>query len=579
MTSSPAALELCTDGASADAPAYFDVEAWAARTARPGDTFDEIDAAHACAFFPRYLTHSKGKWAGQPFELIGWQRAIVRAAFGWKRADGTRRFRKVYLEVARKNGKTQLAAGIALYLAFFSGEPGAEVYCAASNEDQALICFNEAKRMRGRSAYMKNTINAFKGNLSSTKVENGSKLEAITGRSDTKDGLNASGIIGDEFHAWKDRNLYDVLTTSTGAREQPLEVYITTAGTDEHSICYETREHAINVRDGVIEDHEMLPVIYAAGKDDPIDDPRTWAKANPSLGITVKPDYIAKKLKQARDMPRFMNTFQRLHLNIWTDAATTWIPREDWDRCNLRPVTLDALKGRACYGGLDLSAVTDLTALALFFPDDEAAADLSGDIWVHCWLPRGDGDALRERIKRDKVPYDLWAEQGLLTLTEGNVVDYDAIRAAVTGVAGDPPAAWGAPLRDLVEIRDIARDSWNATQITNQLMSDGAAMIDFGQGYRSMSAPAKEWEKMVLGQRLNHGGNPLLRWTNSCCAVMQDPAGNIKPVKPDRKMSSKRIDPIVAAIMAVGRAIAVRDESDRPPVVEIPVGYSMTAVA
>lgn len=564
--------------APAPAGVVFDIESWARSTAQPGDVFDETAAAHATTFFSRYLRHTKGKWAGQPFELIGWQRALVRTIFGWKRADGTRRFRVVYLEVARKNGKTALAAGIALYMAFASGEQGAEVYCAASNEAQANICFTEAKRMRGQSPFMKQITNAFKSNISS--LESFSKLEVLTSKSDTKDGLNVSGLVGDEFHAWKDRNLYDVLTTATGAREQPLEFYITTAGTDEHSICYETREHAINVRDGIVVDHELLPLIFAADKDDDIESPATWAKANPSLGVTIKPDYIEKKLKKARDLPRFMNSFQRLHLNIWTDAATTWIPKATWDSCNLRPVRnatgglAEHLLGRACFGGLDLSSTTDLTALALFFPDDLAAADLSGELFVHCWLPK---EGLAERIKRDKVPFDLWAEQGLLTLTDGNVVDYDMIRAAITGVGGDAPAGWGRPLRDLADIRDIARDRWNATQLTSQLMADQVNMVEFGQGYASMSAPAKQWEAMILAKRLNHGGNKLLRWMNQCTAVVTDqsPAANIKPVKPDHKKSSKRIDGIVASIMAVGRAIAMKDDV---PVISIPDDYQVAVV-
>lgn len=563
MTVSSAAL--LTDTAhGVREPPFFDVEAWAASTALPGDHFDEAAAEHACAFFPRFLRHTKGVWAGKPFILEGWQRATVRTVFGWKRADGTRRFRTVYLEVARKNGKTALAAGIALYLAFASGEMGAEVYCAASNEDQALICFNEAKRMRAQSPVMRARTNAFKKNISS--LEHFSKLEVLTAKSDTKDGLNVSGLIGDEFHAWKDPKLYDVLHTATGARSQPLEFYITTAGTDRQSICAMIRKRAMQVRDRVKPDHGFLPVIYAADKNDPIDDPKTWAKANPNLGISISREYLAAEAARAKELPRNLNAFKRLHLNIWTEQETLWIPRDKWEACNRRPVTFDLIRGRRGFFGLDLSAVTDLTALAGFFPWDNS---LGGDLWLHCWMPK---EGLAERVRNDGVPYDLWAEQGLISLTEGTVVDYDAVRAAISGVGGLPPAAWPGPVTEICNVVELARDRWNATQITTQLMGDGVTMVDFGQGFASMSAPSKELEKLVLAGELNHGGNELLAWMIDCTSITTDPAGNIKPVKPDRRETTSRIDGVVASIMGLGRAIAWRSEH---PIMSLPKGYEV----
>jgi phage terminase large subunit-like protein len=542
----------------------FDVEAWALRTARSGDYFDERAAEHACQFFPRFLRHTKGEWAGRPFQLEGWQRAIVRTVFGWMRADGTRRFRVVYLEVARKNGKTALAAGIALYLAFSSGELGAEVYCAASNEDQAMICFNEAKRMRSQSPVLRERTNAFKKNMSAT--ETFSKLEVLTSKSDTKDGLNVSGLVGDEFHAWKDQNLYDVLHTATGARLQPLEFYITTAGLDQDGICAKTRQHALEVRDGVADDHEFLPVIFAADRDDPIDDPRTWAKANPNLGVSIKTDYLAKEAKKAQQLPHLLNAFKRLHLNIWTEAETVWIPQPDWDACALRPVTLDTLAGRRCYAGLDLSATTDLTAIALAAEPQAGSsegADDVVDLFVHCFMPAA---RLAKATERDRADYQQWVDAGLITLTEGDVVDYDVIRAALTGTGGD--SVFGRPLAELVHLVDLASDPWNATHLRNQLMADGLTVVDFRQGFATMSPASKEWEARILSRRLNHGGNKLLRWMNRGTAVVQDPAGNIKPVKPDRKTSTKRIDGVVAGIMALARLVAAREPEVDPFVFE-----------
>lgn len=536
----------------------IDVEGWALSTARPGDRFDERAAQHAVVFFHRYLRHTKDKWADKPFILEPWQRAIVRTIFGWKRADGTRRFRVVYIEVPRKNGKTALAAGLALYLAFASGLIGAEVYCAASTEEQANICFSEAKRMRSLSSSLRERTDAFKKNISSTATN--SKLQLLSSKSDTKDGLNASGIIGDEFHAWKDRLLYDLLHTSTAARSQPVEIYITTAGLDEDGICADMRKEAIGVLEGSVDNHELLPVIYAADKDDPIDDPATWAKANPNLDISVRRDYLAAQAEKAKRLPRDTNTFKRLHLNIWTSQETLWIPIREWDPCNLGPVTLETLKGRRCYAGLDLSAITDLTALAVTAPRETGGLDL----WVHCWLPAHD---LAERVKRDRVPYDRWAEQGLLTLTEGNVVDYDMIRRYITGVlpAGADEhavkAAQTTALINQIDIAELAHDRWNSTQIVTQLSTDVHPewCVAFGQGYASMSAPSKEFEKLILARQLNHGGNPLLRWSVGCASIASDPADNIKPVKPDRRKSPARIDPVVAAIMAIGRAIVAQN--------------------
>jgi phage terminase large subunit-like protein len=536
----------------------IDVEGWARRTAKPGDWFDERAAQHAVTFFSRYLRHTKDRWANQPFILEPWQRAIVRTIFGLKRADGTRRFRVVYIEVPRKNGKTALAAGLALYLAFASGLQGAEVYCAASTEEQANICFSEAKRMRSLSTALRERTDAFKKNISANATF--SKLQLLTSKSDTKDGLNASGIIGDEFHAWKDKLLYDLLHTSTAARSQPVEIYITTAGLDEDGICADMRKEAIGVLEGTVDNHELLPVIYAADKDDPIDDPATWAKANPNLDISVRRDYLAAQAEKAKRLPRDTNTFKRLHLNIWTAQETLWIPMKEWDPCNLGPVTLETLRGRRCFGGLDLSAVGDLTSLGLTAPREDGGLD----IWSHSWLPR---EGLAERIRNDRVPYDRWADAGLLTLTEGNAVDYDMIRRFITGVlpAGADDAAMkaaaDAALINQVELVEIACDRWNSLQIVTQLKADTHEdwIVVFGQGFASMSGPSKALEQMVLRRLINHGGNPLLRWSMGCAAIASDAADNIKPVKPDRRKSPARIDPVVAAIMSIGRAIVAQD--------------------
>lgn len=517
----------------------FDVEAWARRTAKPGDVFDERAAEHACAFFPRYLKHTKGRWAGQPFHLLPWQRALIRTMFGWKRADGRRRFRKVLLEVARKNGKSALAAGIALYLAFCAGEQGAEVYCAATTKEQAALVFSEAARMRAQSPALRERTDYFKYNISAPSSF--SKLAVLSSDHGNKDGLNVSGLVGDEIHAWKERHLYDVLHTAQGAREEPLEFLITTAGADEASFWGEEHDYAEKVRDGEIDDHEYLPVLFCADKDDAIDDPLTWAKANPSLGYTIRHEYLAKEAAKALSQLSYINTFKRLHLNIRAAIERLWLSIDHWDKCNDRPLRWDDLKGRTGWGGLDLGSTIDLTAMAIVLPRD--GSDVL-DLFVHCWLPRA---RLQERIKVDKQPYDRWADQGLLTLTDGEVTDYDVVRRYISG--GDGTGG----LMKHMNLVECGRDPWAATQITTQLMGDGLTMIDFRQGYASMSAPSKEFERRVLNRTINHGGNPLLRFMAKSVSVVSDGADNIKPVKPDRRKAKYRIDGIVASVIAIGR--------------------------
>ena len=540
------ARKLADDVCRAFAVDLFD---FAKRTAPAGCRYDRREADRVVAFFRRYLRHTRGKWAGQPFDLDIWQEALLRVLFGWLRADGTRRFRILYLNIARKNGKTTLAAGIALYLLYADGEQGAEIYCAATDTDQALIVFNEAKRMRAQHTRLAADTFAFKKSI--TVPSTFSKLQVLSADSGSKDGLNASGIIGDEFHAWKDRALYEVLHTATGARAQPLEVLPTTAGAEKAGLCWETHEYALSVLAGEIKDPEFLPAIFAAGPDDPIDALETIAKANPSLTKTVGVDYLMKEARRARDLPRYENTYRRYHLGQWTEQVTRWLPLDKWDACQARPLGLDELAAnpRGGYFGLDLSAVSDLTALAGVFYRE---ADDIFDLWLRFWMP---GENLAERSRRDKVPFDRWVEEGWITATQGNVVDYDRIRAEITGMHGAARIEGAVPLMERVALRELAIDRWNATQITTQLAGDGVVVVPFGQGFGSMSAPSKYFEALVLAGKVNHMGNPVLRWMIKNVAVKTDPADNVKPVKPDRRVSTARIDGVVAVLMGLGRAI------------------------
>lgn len=498
-----------------------------------GYWFDEAAADRAVQFFELCLTHCKGELAGQPLKLSSWQAdTIIRPLFGWKRPDGTRRYRTAYIEIPRKAGKTTLAAGIGLYLLTADGEPGAEIYSAAADRDQAAIAFEIAREMVSASPALRKRVQGFKRSL--TFPSAASSYKVLSAEAYTKHGLNAHGIIFDELHAQPNRDLWDVLTTSTGARRQPLTVAITTAGHDRHSICWQLHEHAIRVRDGVVKDDSFLPVIFAA---DPADDwksPETWRKAHPGLGVSVREDYLREECERAQALPSYENTFRRLLLNQWTEQDERWLSLSAWDAC--QEDTPD-LGGCECYAALDLSSTTDITALVLAFP-------IGGMVHLlpFFWVPR---DGISKRTRRDRVPYDVWVKEGLMDATEGAVIDYDVIRQRINVLA------------ERFNIKEIAIDRWNATQLATQLTGDGFQVVAFGQGFASMAAPCQELEKRVLGKTLNHGGNPVMRWMATNVAIETDAAGNMKPSK---AKSTERIDGIVAALMALGRLSANHNE-------------------
>jgi len=499
-----------------------------------GCRFDEGAAERVAEFFRRYLRHSKGEWAGKPFELLDWQRdGIVYPLFGWRRADGTRRFRRAYIGIAKKNGKSTLCSGIAAYLLVGDGEPGAEVYSAAADRDQAAIVFNETANMVEASPELSALLTV---NRSTKRVicwETQSYYKALSAEAPTKEGLNIHGLIFDELHAQKTRTLWDTLTYGGAARRQPLLIAITTAGYDRDSICFEQYEYAGKVLAGTIEDDSFFGYIAEAGKDDDWTDEATWRKANPSYAITIKADQFAEDCRQAKESPAKENAFRRYRLNQWTEQETRWLTMEAWDRCNAA-VDEEDVRGCECVAGLDLGISRDLTALVLVFVKGER------HLWMpFLWMPE---ENVGERERKDRVPYRDWVRRGLIETTPGNRTDYDCIRRRLNELGGQ------------YRIREIAFDPYNATQLCNNLMDDGFSMVEFRQGFLSMSPAAKATEELVLAGRIAHGGHPVLRWMASNAVVKTDPAGNIKPCKPDPN-SGKRIDALVAGIMAEGRMI------------------------
>lgn len=491
-----------------------------------GYWYDEAAAERAVAFFAECLTHTTGEWRGQPFVLADWQAdRIVRPLFGWKRADGTRRYRTAFIAVPRKAGKTTLAAGLALYAAFADGEPGAQVINAAADREQARLCFDIARQMVEAEPELLSRADVFKNAI--TLPEMGSSYRVLSSDAYTKHGLNCHYIGADELHCWPGRELWDTLVTSTGARRQPLTVVTTTAGYDRHSLCYELWEHARKVRDGIIEDPSFLPVLFAADEDDDWKDPATWAKAHPGYGITVQRDYFEQECAKAQATPAYENSFRRLLLNQWTEQDSRWLAMDAWDGCRGE---MPELQGRECWAGLDLASTTDLSAFVLAFHVGDKLI-----LKPHFWIPE---DTIRERVRRDRVPYDQWVAQGLITATPGAVTDYDFIRRDISELA------------ERYQLREVAFDRWNATQLTTQLAGDGLALVGFGQGFASMAGPSRELERRIVGRELLHDGNPVLRWMVSNVTVEMDPAGNLKPSK---AKSTERIDGVVAACMAIGR--------------------------
>lgn len=501
--------------------------------------FDHVVAQRAIDWFPRYLKHTKGRWAGVPFELLPWQKDVVGRLFGTLKDDGSRQYKRVYVEIPKKNGKSELAAGIALRLLFADGEPGAEVYSAAADRDQAAIVFNVAADMIRQSPELVKRCKI----IDSTKRvfhNSGSVYRVLSAEAHTKHGFNVHGVIFDELHAQPNRELWDVLTVGSGdARRQPVFFAITTAGYDRHSICWEIHEYAQKVRDGIIDDPSFLPIMYYADDGDDWTDESTWRKCNPSLGETITIDSVREACKMAQETPALENTFRQLRLNQWVKQESRFLPMKHWDACP--PIDDLDLDGEEFYCGLDLASTTDIAAFVRVRSTSEGFID----VFPMFWVPE---DTIHDRAKRDGVPYELWVKQGFMISTTGNVIDYKSIRQYIID------------LGQKYQLREIAYDRWNASQLVQDLADDGATMVPFGQGFASMSAPTKELLTRVLSHSIRHNDNPVLRWMADNMVVRKDPAGNLKP---DKEKSTEKIDGIVALIMGLDRVI--RHASDNEP--------------
>lgn len=504
-----------------------------------GLTWDAARGMRVVRFFG-FLRHSKGEWGGQTVELAPWQVFVVGSIFGWLRRDGTRRFRVVYEEIPRKNGKSLLVSGVGIYGLVADNEPGAEVYAAATRRDQARIIFDEAKRMVAASPELIKVVRRFKHNLSVDRTA--SKFEPLSADERTLDGLNPHFVLLDELHKHKSRAVLDVLDTAMGSRRQPLLWSITTAGDDDpESVYAQENAYAIQVLEGVVKDDGFFAFVTSVDASDRWDDPKAWAKANPNLGISVKLDDLERQALKAKNSPAAQVAFKRLRLNIRTAAANRAVDMDVWRRNSGGKFDPAVMRGRRCFAGLDLSSKVDISAFVKLFPP--ADGETRWRVTARFWMPAG---TVAEKSDRDRVQYQRWIDSGWIEPTEGDVIDHAEIMAAIVED------------HRTHEIAALAYDPWNATQLAIGLQNEGVEVFEFIQGLRSFTAPTKELDAMLTAKKLDHGDNPVLAWMASNLKVVTDRNENRAPTK---KHSIGRIDGMTALIMAIGRSLLDDDVS------------------
>jgi len=508
--------------------------------------FDEEAAEFAVSFFPSCLQHIEGVHAGKPFDLLPWQVTVVSDLFGWKRtADNLRRYRAAYIEVPRKNGKSTFAAGLALFLLLLDDEAGAQVYSAASTRDQAGLVYRIAVAMARKCDGIAEAVKIRDSKKRIIYDDTNSFYQVVSSDAAAQFGQGASAIIFDEVHTQPNRELWDALTTSVGARPQPLTIAITTAGHDRSSICWELHEFARKVEADPSCDASFYPVLYGAEASDDWTDPEVWARANPSIGYGVTVDYLATECNRAKQMPSYQNTFRRLHLNQWTEQESRIIPMIEWDECSDAPTDLE---DKPCFVGMDLSSTRDVTALVLVFPDGEGAFD----VLPYFWIPE---ESASERARQDKMQVMNYAQQGHIETTPGNEIDTFYLVERIGQILGAH------------NVKTVGFDVWNSGAIVQMLQRDAGIPLEvflkMRQNFSTYNQPFKRLLGLLASRKLRHGGNPVLRWMAGNTAHRQDASGNIRP---DKGRSSDKIDGISAMLM--GLALALNAEVELPSVYE-----------
>ncbi|RZI79503.1 MAG: terminase large subunit [Rubrivivax sp.] len=526
---------------------YEDLESGPAR----GLAFVPACGQHVIDTIEKFFTHTKGPLARKPILLDPWQRFWTAVLYGWRRADtGLRRFSRGYEKVARKNGKSTWKGPQAFHLFALDGEAGAEVYTMATTRAQAMTVFgpvfSNLKRWAAKSPGVKRSFKIYEG-LNQERIVMGDGVFApLPSNAENLDGINPSVVVYDELHAAKSREQWDVMESALGARDQPLMTAITTAGYILDGICVEMEKYLISVLEGVREDDALFGYCYDLDPDDDPFDEGVWPKANPGLGMSKKWDYMRTQARKAKALPSALVNFMTKDLNRWVNSSDGWFDITVWDKGGKRKATPDvlaSLKGRKCYGGLDLASTRDLTALSLVFPplgDDDDWVIL---VWHWCPLAK-----IETQEHDDAAPYRRWQDEGWLTGTDGNVTDYTPVKQKVL---------WAMHEFELVQ---LGFDKWNAQQLANELIELGAPLVEVPQNTGGMYPGSKKLEELVYAERVEHFGNPVLRWCASNVALLFDSNGNFRPDKKRSKLNG-RIDGIVATVMALTRAVAVEEPS------------------
>lgn len=500
-----------------------------------GIHFSHKDGNRIITFIEK-LRHTKGEWAGNNFKLEPWQKFILWQIFGWKRADGTRRFRYAYIEIARKNGKTALSAGVGLYMLRADGEARPEVYSAATVKEQAKICFSDAVAIV-KNTGLKNSLNVWTNSI--TYEEVGGTFKPLSSDYGTHDGLNPSCAIIDEFHAHKNSGMFDVLKSAMGARKQPLMFIITTAGDNKSGVCYNYRKNVMQVLQGVNRDESLFGIIFTLDEEEDWDNPRKWHLSNPNMGVSLSLKYLEEQVLDAKNRPEAVRNVKTKNLNLWVDAARTWILDEKWMRCVGEKRELERC---TAWGGLDLSNVSDVTAYVLIFNENEKF-----QILPFFWIPQ---ERMLEKIKNENVNYDYWVSCGFVNVTPGNIIDYDFVKSDILKI------------NSKYNIQSCAYDRYNSSQIVIDLQNEGMNLTPMGQGFASLSAPTKEFERLVLSSQIEHFDNPVLRWMLNSTAISIDAAGNIKI---DKQKCTQKVDGIAATIMAIGEWMTAFSKKNQNP--------------
>jgi phage terminase large subunit-like protein len=504
-----------------------------------GLSFDHEAGMRPLQFFS-FLNHYKGEWAGKPFELSPWQAWITYTIFGWKNKKGLRRFNYAYIEVAKKNGKTPWMAGMALYMLLADGEAGAECYTAARTRDQAGISFSDAKTMAKQSRHLAGYLTIEEHRLFVEKTV--SILKPLASDKDSMEGKNVHFGLIDEYHVHKDDGVVQSLKSATVNRTQPLIAIITTAGTNPNGPCYNYRKTVINVLRGSLEDDTLFGIVYTLDEGDDHENPELWIKSNPNLDVSVRLDALQREFTQARNRPSELNNFLTKNLNKWTRGKITWI-KDELVAANQRPLDLEALRGKICFGGLDLASTSDITSLSLMFPFRDQNDVVRFEWLNYSWVPE---EMIAEKMLHAGIDYGAFIRDGHLETTPGNTTDYRYIRQRLN------------ELSEMFDIQSVAYDRYNSSQLVIELMEDGFEMVKYSMSMVDINPPTKEFERLFSNGLINHGSNTLLRWMMGNVHIITNSNGDIRP---DKKSSSEKIDGVVSGIIAVGQYLTDRREN------------------